>query len=573
MKNYSFRKIFSITGQSLVIGLLSLSVACKDEPARITGDVLPEGEQIKGIVYDGHVVGTKNITRGSVRTSDASYGIIGKFNDPLFGASEAAFLTDFSIGKQVVFSIEYIDEEGEEQDTVLYQFNNTNIADFPNDEWRVDSLMLNLQYQFNNWYGEMTHEQKVNVYELSAPLGSISKEYFSDHDVTGMYDPVVVGSEVVYPNNEVPDSLQSDAWLDLWSDPSSLWNDPGYLWDVAKVDTVMSNDFTGHTTTTKNWSIKLNEDLTNRFYNLTEGELTSTGAFKNVFNGVYVALDKEDPLYNNNNNQESAGWLAKLNLLSSSSSVASNLTLHLSRDYKYLNSVDELRDTTVSYTYQFPINLENVRFNTYTHELDDSNIDINDETPEKIYIQGMAGSYMQMQLPDEIINWADSIGDPASGSSNMDYRLVSNIEFLMEVDTVASNMDYYPAPSRLQIKWLDEKDKLVDPLYPILINGNKVTVPIFGRDIDGDGVLDGTGERVRRLSDEGRVEYVYRFIMRADYFNYIMRHEDGGGLNEKQFFVGPENTTSNFQRVVLFGGANKERPLKMNIKYFQYRPR
>ncbi len=572
MKNYSLRKIILSVGQSLVIGLLSLTVACKDEPARLSGDVLPEGEMIKGLNYDGHELMTQNVMRESVRTSDASYGILGKFNDPLFGSSEAGFLTDFSIGKKVYFSIEYIDADGEEQDTVLYQFNNTNITDFPNDEWRVDSLMLNLQYQFNNWYGDMTHPQKVNVYELSTSLGSISQKYYSDHDVTGMYDPIAVASEVLYPNNEVPDTLRSTNWANLYQYTDSLWNYPQYLWDMDKVGEAidsswLDNDFSAHTTKTKTWSLKMNDELTNRFYNLTENDLNSTGAFKNVFNGVYVALDEMQEVGN--------GWLNKINLLSTSSSVASNLTLHLSRDYKYLNSLDELRDTTVSYAYQFPINLENVRFNKYTHVLDDTNIDIEDVTPERVYIQGMAGSYMKMQLPDEILNWADSIKNPAvvEPFTDEDYRMVANVEFYMEIDTVASEMDRYPVPDQLVIKWANEKGELVDPYYTIEKNGNTITTPVFGGDTESDGSRKGIGERVVRLSDEDRPEYLYRFIMRSDFFNYIMRNQDGASLNEKEFYIGPVNTTSNFQRVVLFGGANTARPMKMNIKYYHYRPR
>ncbi|MBR8537162.1 DUF4270 family protein [Carboxylicivirga sediminis] len=571
MKNYSLRKIFSIAGQSLAIGLLSLSVGCKDEPARLTGDVLPDGEKIKGLVYDEHEIGTRNIKRESVRTSDATFGIIGKFDDPVFGSSEAAFLTDFSIGKRVAFSIKYIDGDDEQRDTVLYQFNNNNEFDFPNDTWEVDSLVLNLQYQFNNWYGEMKQAQTVNVYELESDLGSVGKEYFSDHDVDGMYNINPIASKAVYPNSEVPDSMRSVNWSNLYQYPDSLWNYPQYLWDNDKVkaskdSSWLDSDFNGNTTKTKTWSFKLRDDVRDRFFDMSENELKSTAAFKGVFSGVYVALDD---IQNGGN-----GWLAKTNLLSSSS-VASNLTLHLSRDYKYLNTDSVIRDTTAAYSYTFPINLENVRFNTYKHELETANIDTTDATPDRLYIQGMAGSYMRMQLPDEVINWVDSIGDPANAdpSKELDYRLVSNIEFLMEIDTVSSNMDYYPAPSKLQIKWLDDKGKLEDPVYPIEINGNKISIPVFGRDVDGDGSLDGVGERVIRYSKEGRPEYVYRFIMRAEYFNYIMREEDGAALNEKQFFVGPESTTSNFQRVVLFGGANESRPLKMNIKYFLYRPR
>jgi hypothetical protein len=581
MKNYSLRKILLFAGQSFVIGLLSLTVACKDDPARLSGDVLPEGEMIKGLNYDGHELLTKNVMRESVRTSDASYGIIGKFNDPEFGSSEAGFLTDFSLGSQVKFKPDSIlgislttgndTVYKKAEEITFYQFNNNGDARFPYDEWIVDSLVLNLQYQFNNWYGDMLHEQKVNIYELTTTLGSVSKEYYSDHDVDGWYNTMPVGSETVFPNNEVPDSLKSEAWEDLWANSSSLWNDPSYLWDVAKVDTVMGTDFKGHTAKTKIWSFNLNEDLTERFFNLTESSLKSTGAFKNEFNGIYVALDPAQ--------SDGDGWLTKVNLLSSSS-LASNLTLHISRKHKYWKKQEDdsyqIIDTIIAQKpYSFPINVENVRFNKYTHELNATNVDIEDETPEKLYIQGMAGSYMKMQLPDDILNWTDSIKgtDQDELASVLDYRLVANVEFFMEVAMDSADIARYPVPDQLVIKWANEKGELVDPYYTIEKNGNSFSSPVFGSDADSDGMRKGIGELVPQLNDEGRVEYLYRFIMRSDYFNYIMRNQDGAGLNEKQFFIGPINTTSNFQRVVLFGGANTERPMKLNIKYYHYRPR
>ena len=85
MKNFSLKDTIHTVGQFLLIGLLSLTVACKDDPARISGDVLPDGEKIKGLNYEGHILTTTNTGRKKVRTSDATYGIIGTFNDPVFG--------------------------------------------------------------------------------------------------------------------------------------------------------------------------------------------------------------------------------------------------------------------------------------------------------------------------------------------------------------------------------------------------------------------------------------------------------------------------------------------------------
>ncbi|WP_430816710.1 DUF4270 family protein [Carboxylicivirga sp. RSCT41] len=600
MKNYSLNKIFLSAGQLFMIGLLSLTVSCKDEPARITGDVLPEGEMIKGHYYDGHILNTQNISRtkdgGNVRTDDATYGIIGTFEDPVFGPTKADFVTDFSIGRRVFFDIDSIyglslttgndtvyknDDKGFQ----YYQFDNNNgDPRFPYDEWILDSLVLNMQYQFNNWYGDMLSEQNIKVYELTTPLGLAGvDQYYNDHEMKGLYNPIAIGEAVVHPNNEVPDSLKNaDVWGDgLWDNPVDLWSDPSYLWDVAKVDTVMDNSFNGHTTQIKNWSIKLDEDRAREFFELDENTLSSTAAFKSFFNGLYITADIAS-------NETGTGSLTKINLLSGDN-VATNLSMHISRKYKYWKKQEdntyEIIDSTVKQIpYSFPINLENVRFNRYSHDLNDA-IKLDDPSTDKLYIQGMAGSYMRLQLPEEVLTWVDSIGNPAQAEpfNAIDYHMVSNVEFYMEAAMDSADVARYPIPGRLTIKWPNDKGELVDPIYQIVVNGNEVSVPVFGT-TDSQGNSVGSGERVSRLNENGDIEYLYRFIMRADYFNYIMRYEDGAGLDEKEFFIGPENTTANFQRVILYsgsedneqvskGGENVDKRMKMNVKYYQYRPR
>ncbi|GEM_PF-3060695 len=580
-------------GQLFIIGLLSLTVACEDEPARISGDVLPEAEIIKGFSHDSHILDTRNVARDQVRTSDATYGIIGAFNDPVFGETKADFVTDFSIGTKVSYGIKYIDADGAEQDTVLYKFNNTNKDAFPNDEWDVDSLVLNLQYQFNNWYGDMFSMQNLKIYEIdpNEDLGDNRTVYYNDHEMEGLYLTEAIAETSVHPNGEVPLKYRSIRWNSeelFWEYPDSVWKAPGYLWEVDSA--YVADGGKGHTQTTKNWEIKLDKDLADRFFQMSKDQLASTALFKSVFNGIYVTSELESG--------SAIGSLTKINLLSSGSTVATNLKIHLSRDHKYKNAQDEIRDTTSLYSYTFPINVENVRFNRYNHNLS-SGIDLDEPDTDRLYVQGMAGSYMRMELPEEMRYWVDSIGDPAKGAS-LDYHLAANIEFLMEVDTVSTNIKRYPMPSKLTIKWLDKDKKLVNPIYETVVDGKKIEYPVFGGNPDSQGNRAGLGEIVPRTSVND--PYLYRFIMRADYFNFIMRQlsnemrEGGYDIDDpefielfkkrfgSEFFIGPENTTSTFQRVILFGGTKSnekldvngkilDKRMRMNVKYYQYRPR
>ncbi|MCU4174470.1 DUF4270 family protein [Carboxylicivirga sp. N1Y90] len=606
MKIISLKNIFSrTTGQFLLIGLLSLS-ACKDEPVRLTGNVLPEGEVLQGLNYNEHVLATINTTRDAIQTSQATSGVLGTFNDPVFGKSEGSFVTDFSIGAKVQPSVDVLFYKIDSDSTRILEdvelnnkFDNNNITiETPTDwydhekwkpyseVWTVDSLVLSLQYQFNDWYGDMLDKQKISVYELTEGLGSSSTKYYHNSPIPG-HNTTPIASKLVHPNDDVPDSLKSEWWsTNLWKYPDSLLNRPEYLWDQFKVSNDIDSGwldtgFTGHTTTTKYWNFKLNDEITDRFFNLSEDELLNTSAFKGVFNGLYI--DSDD-------NSTEEGALTKINLPTySSSNYGTRLTLYYTRNYKYINDAEEVRDTSKQFPYIFPINVENVRFNKYKHP-DINDIVTDEPEPETLYLQGMAGSYTQMEFPDEIINWVDSL-------ENTDpYISVSNIEFFMEIDTmslVSDDYDHpidsdpdkvraiqrYPIPQNLSIVWQDDKGEFVTPTYSIIVGGQKFTTPLFGSNADQNGNRSGTGELLpRHIYDDDnnylRTEYLYYFIMRADFFNYVMRNEDGASLNEKQFFIGPsDNSTANFKRVTLFGGANKEKPMEMNIKYFHYIPR
>lgn len=597
MTNRFLKRIFSLlTGQFLIIGLLSLT-SCEDEPARLSGGVLPEGEIIKGLNFNDYLLNSENIARSSIKTGDATYGIIGTFNDTVFGQSKASFATDFSIGSRVTLGAKiYMPTfNGEPFDTVYsttyyYKFNNNNDT-IPNDIWSVDSVMLNLQYQYNDWYGDMTTPQLLNVYELSSSLGGNS-DYYSDSEIG--YLPNSIGTKTVFPNDDVPDSLKSSNWSNLWEYPDSLLNVPQYLWDVSQIAAAqdsgwLDSDYSDYSTKTKYWQIKLNDEVANRIFNLDSTTLSNSNEFKSVFPGIYVT--KEDIT------QSGEGNLTRINLVTTGSAINTNITIHVSRAYKYINSEDEVRDTSSTYSYSFPINVENTRLNTYEHSKDDR-IKLDDPTTQSLYVQGMAGVYSKFSMPEEIRFWADSLtqheeykleGEP--------YKRASNIEFYLEVDTLSyptnqGGIQRYPLPKSLTIRSIDKDGDLSEPTYTSE-SGN--TYAIFGNGTYAGTSTSGNGELVtrRQENEDGtyRYEYLYRFLMKAEYFNYIMEQlDDTRYANDwdidsdeflqefrrvfkNEFYIGPSDPTSNFRRVKLFGASHPSKPFKMNIKYFNYTPR
>ncbi|MCT4648588.1 MAG: DUF4270 domain-containing protein [Carboxylicivirga sp.] len=587
MKKFSFKNILTTTtGQFFIIGLLCIGYACEDEPAQLSGNILPPGERINGITYDEHILDTRNILRtnndNKVQTNHADLGIIGEFNDPKFGKTKADFVTNFNIAGKPSFSVSTVKVEG--NDTIrntetFHRFNNN--KDDIADNWKVDSLVLSLQYQFNGWYGDMLSKQRVKVYELSNGLGSPLVDQFNDYEVA--HEATALADILLHPNIDIPDTLRNATnWSNIWAYPDSLWNHPQYLWNQDKVKQAIdsawvSNSYNAHTAKTKNWTIKLNDDIAERFFLFEESELASKAAFESAFNGLYVTSEQE--------NSGNEGWLAQVNLLGTSNSVASNLRIYLSREHKYENAQKEIRDTVTNYTYTFPINSENVRINRFAHTTTDD-IKVDDATTNRLYIQGMAGSYMRLMFPEEIMQWTDSIKDPQAENADLSkpFNIASNIELLMEIDSTTTDMSRYPIPENLSILWKNDKGELEVPTFVFTNNGQTTTRPVFG--ITSSNGSIGGGERVIELNDDGSRQYYYRFIMNADYFNDIMK-DGGDNLDQKEFYLLPNNlrnSTYNINRVILFSGAEAnmklniggkevDKRMKLDIKYFKYKVR
>ncbi len=602
MNKFSLKNIFNhLAGQLIIIGLLSLAVSCKDDPAQLGGNgVLPEGDEITGHTYDLHSLDTRSVTQDSVRTSDATYGIIGSFEDPLFGRSKADFLVDFSLAKKVEYAGLIVLDENNVPDTVTYnQFYN-------GDEWSVDSLVLQLQYQFNNWYGDMRAEHNIKIYELTQSLGGPNEKYYSNLNAEDIAkNPVPIAEKIVNTNDDIPSDFRSNEYKgNLWKNTDLLWSDPVYLWDTTKirVDYTAPNDAsqavkdslakikdaltTASKNKTKSWSFKINDEFTSRLFNLSESELSNSQSFKGAFNGLYVTSDVSN---------HEVGSLTKVNLLTGSNAT-SKLILHSKRIFRKRkdanDSNSEIITDTTFYVYEFPINRENARINRYEHPDLKSHSYYDDPKADKLYLQGMAGYYAQLQLPDDLMTWVDSLKNEGAGVQS---KSVSNIEFFLKVAN-PEDVGQYPIPDKLTIYMRNNAGNIVGPpRYTRLVNGSDLELEIFGSNVqNSSGLTAGTGEKKIYASltekNETQIDSIkYQFIMRADYFNYVMRKladmEQEKGYSKEQllevykkefaneFYIGPDAGSADFDRVVLHSAAKdndaKDR-FKMNIKYFQY---
>jgi len=510
---------FTIKGQSIFIGLISLLMiaGCKDDPVDFGKDILPGKSFINANRYDGHYLSTYNVTKDSVRTDDPSAGILGYLRDPKFGISDADLLTQVSPGEIMTDSA----------------FNMGN-------DYIVDSLVLNLNYRFNWWYGDMLTKHIIKVFELTSDIYPSPNKYYSNLDVSSYYDSdKPVAERISFINDDVVDSLWLRKGDQMWENPDSLWRVPSYMWDTS------NNPFEYH-----NWSFKLNEELTLRMFSLDSATIAAPARFKQILKGFYISSDLIDV--------NDIGSLIRIDMLGAST----NMKLYY---HYYSRNEDGNITDTIPKTHTFPINVESVRINRFMHNFEDK-IDFNDPSTPRLFVQGMAGSYAKIDFPEDIYNWADSINYPIN-EKDTSHVGFSVIDLFIKVDTIASDLDRYPPPANLSIytpkrdslgNYLDENNNIVD-------KSNQVLYKPYFEDKYGQlqyAFSEGTFDSKLKL---------YYFNIKVQYLDYIMKRKEERDLELlKDIYIAPANPEGNFQRVILNGSEAAVDPVVFNIGYVKY---
>jgi len=513
------RRVLKIKGQYILIGLISLMfvAGCQDDPADFGKDILPGEAFISTNSTDATKLTTFNITKDSVRTDDPSYGILGFLRDPAFGISNADLLTQFGPGSMITDSAFRVDS--------LY---------------KVDSLILYLNYQFNWWYGDMFAKHEIKVFELTSDLYPSPTKYYSNLNVDGYYDPNnPVVTDTIFVNDDVPDSLWRRNSSNIWEYPDSLWTYPSYLWETG------TSGFETHY-----WSLKLSQDFTDRLFAVDSATLADPLAFKQLFKGFYISTDLLDP--------GDQGSLVRINML------GSGTALKLYYHYVSLNEDGEITDT-IPKSHVFPINVEAVRVNRFEHNFEDKII-FNDTTVNHLFVQGMAGSYARLDFPTSFYNWSDSL-DYEQENGLVSHCRFSVVDMLIHVDSLASDPQKYPPPSVLSIyipkkdengNYLDENDNIVDKSRMVLYR------PVYE---------DKNGKLQYAFSDGNynKDNNLYYFSVKVEFMEYILeRNEEADVKLLNEMYLAPQHPDGNFQRVILYGTHSDTDPVQFIIGYVKY---
>lgn len=461
---------------SLLLASISLLSSCHDDGSSIGADILPKEEIVGVYNFNKHKITTQNIFMERIESDDVESILLGEMNDPDFGYSKSDFYGQLTLGSTV--------PDG--------SFN-------PFAGYMVDSALIYLTFQKTWVVGDTMSNHKVSIYELTKSLNPL-ENYFSDMDLTGYYDAAQpIAQKVLNAKDFKKESKEKK---------DSIWN-------IANKEL--------------QWSFRLNEETTQKLFNLDKSALANRASFIKAFKGIYITSELQNP--------GSEGSLLRFGALNQKS----YMTLYYSyeRRDKYNQVVD-----TVRKNYSFYFNRESVRANRFTNSKE--KIPVEDPTTKYLYIKSMAGSAAKFTFPKDIYNWVDSINDEK-------HRVgISTVDLVFHIDPTRSNIKKYALPTELQIKQKNSKTgKLETPTF-LNTNGGYETAFIGGK--------------------INYIDTTYHFRFARGFFESVLNN--GDKIFERDFFLVPANTKSNYSRVVLRSSAeladDDDKRLKLDIKYVKF---
>jgi hypothetical protein len=126
-------------------------------------------------------IATSILTDTKIRVDRPAYNLLGSFNDPIFGRTDAAFATQFRLPYH---------------------------PDYPADA-AIDSIVLSMNYK--KIFGDTVSRQSLQVYELTGNLNYEAK-YLSSFNLKGLVSTELIGAGSFIPKFRT-DSLQTDTTL------------------------------------------------------------------------------------------------------------------------------------------------------------------------------------------------------------------------------------------------------------------------------------------------------------------------------------------------------------------------
>ena len=296
------------------------------------------------------------------------------------------------------------------------------INSFPkwDEESIADSLVLHLFYK--DFGGDTITKHKINVYELQE-LIDIDLDYYSNEDYSMKNGDWVGSKEFIFKT---------------------------YL------------DTSGNVITTPDVEIRLSESLLNKFFNADSTIYSNAVNFQNFFYGLNIETEQT----------AAEGNYAKILTKYVDSEGNTSYPCYMSLHYHNLkedttSTSTETKYDTIRSTYYFDINQFAARINNFRHEYSNTvfDPDFKDEGEEGgykgplLYVQSTGGTRVRFSIPsiDNIIEYEKLVFNDSINRLN---AVLTKVELVFSVDTIASDYQNYPLPSLLMLSYIDENDNV-----------------------------------------------------------------------------------------------------------------
>ncbi len=338
----------------------------------------------------------------------------------------------------------------------------------------ADSVKLFLYYRL--MYGDTVTPQKFRVYELESPI-EVDQNYLQDVNLKEKASMQLLGERDYTPVIRL-DSASQDTFYQLITIPLDI-------------------------------------SLGQKLVNADSLQMVNNDVFLEYFKGLYIESEEQTSV---------GGSILTLEAASSSIFQGSALVVYYNNDE---NKNDDTPDTLLN---PYVITQFSARVNSIEHDYTgtpfEANLNVDSGTDSLIYVQATGGLRSKIYI-EGLSAWKDSV--------NM---AINKAELVFQVDTIASELEKFRAPSQLLFTVLDETGKEFLPAdYSFLPS-------YYG------GAL--------------RSDYTYRFNI-TQHLQQIIK----GEAENYGFFLTTARKNSEANRVVL-KGSNSQTGIKLVITYSKF---
>ena len=184
----------------LFLGGLFLLTSCDDEGTLIGENLQPQNDKFSVNYYDEFPVEVYTGSLDSLRTDEIALAVAGEFIDPVFGTTNADFISQVRLSDELIFS------------------------EYPP---VIDSLIVFLEVAGS--YGDTNSIMEINVHELKKDIYPDSA-YYSNLNQEGLYYENVVGSANYNASDTLIKIYMNDAFAEkIIADTSILVSQDDFL--------------------------------------------------------------------------------------------------------------------------------------------------------------------------------------------------------------------------------------------------------------------------------------------------------------------------------------------------------